>query len=131
MGMMREVLVRPIDGQSGRVDLNHRPPGPEAATKSTDVGQNVVLTRCSGQSESYLGSAEALRVHRDDAPPPIPRPSSASRKLASWRSYATRSCSPRARIGFAWVRRSGNRASEADQSPKNRRRDEGRPALHF
>ena len=24
-------------------------------------------------------------IHRDDAPPPIPRPSSASRKLASWR----------------------------------------------
>ena len=44
-----------VFSQSGRVDLNHRPPGPEAATKRTDVRRNAVLTRCSGQSESYLG----------------------------------------------------------------------------
>ena len=51
--------------RSGRVDLNHRPPGPEAATKDTDIRRNVVLTRCSGQSESYLGSRNRCVVARN------------------------------------------------------------------
>ena len=54
-----------VFSQSGRVDLNHRPPGPEAATKDTDIRRNVVLTRCSGQSESYLGSRNRCVVARN------------------------------------------------------------------
>src|SRR5713226_7043010 len=66
----RAVPIRPSDHptirpKSGRVDLNHRPPGPEAATKGTDIRRNVVLTRCSGQSESYLGSRNRCVVARN------------------------------------------------------------------
>ena len=54
--MWQPGLVRRCHDESGRVDLNHRPPGPETATECPDVRRNVVLTRCSGQAESYLGS---------------------------------------------------------------------------
>src|SRR5437899_12872922 len=84
MGIRGRVLVQAIRGSviggavrrsemldnCTREDLNPRPPGPEAATKCTDVRRNVVLTRCSGQSESYLGGAFLRRaVQRTPYPP--------------------------------------------------------------
>src|SRR5207245_6301251 len=60
-----ESIARLVFNESGREDLNLRPPGPEAATKGTDVRRNVVLTRCSGHSESYLGSRNRCVVARN------------------------------------------------------------------